>query len=80
MTKQKKLEALQRAKEALKGQYQNRVWFRGVGIAPSESGLVLRINVDPTAKVGEDEIPSVFRGHKVDVVFIRAYEPRAARS
>jgi len=69
-------ESLRRAKEALKDAYGGRSWFRGVGIAPLGSGLALRLNVDPTANLSADEIPKMFRGYKVDVVYIRAYEPR----
>lgn len=70
------IEGLTRAQQALKEKYGKRAWFRGVGIAPSKSGLILRLNVDPTAGVSEGEIPKRFRGFDVDVVFIQRYERR----
>ncbi len=70
------IQELQRAKEALREQYGRRAWFRGVGLAPSDAGLILRLNVDPAVKVDPAEIPHEFRGHPVDVVYIGAYKPR----
>ncbi len=70
------MRGLQRAKQALAQKYGKRAWFRGVGIAPSESGLVLRLNVDPTSEASKEKIPRSFRGYKVEIVFIRGYKPR----
>lgn len=70
------IERLQAAKDALKAEYGDRAWFRGVGIAPASNGLCLRLNVDPAVHVADDEIPQRYRGHAVEVVFIEKYEPR----
>lgn len=74
--RQASVEKLGRAKEALKQRYGDRAWFRGVGIAPSKSGFVLRLNVDPSARVSKHKIPRSFHGYRIEVVFIRGYEPR----
>ena len=70
------IEAMQRAKKALHEKYGKCAWFRGVGIAPSKSGLVLRLNVDPNVKVAKDEIPHSYQGIKVNIVRIGSYKPR----
>ena len=69
------IERLQRAKERLRQEVEKRPWFRGVGIAPSETGLKLRLNVDQDCVHG-DELPREFDGFSVDIVFIKGYEPR----
>ena len=73
------IKALQRAKQALREKYGSRDWFRGVGIAPSNAGIGLRLNVDPAVHVAEGEIPKSFRGYSIEVVFIRGYEPRKVK-
>ena len=70
------IEALRKAKKALLERYGKCAWFHGAGIAPSGSGMVLRLNVDPTVDVAEDEIPTSFEGFDVNVVLIREYKPR----
>ena len=70
------IEALRNAKKALLRRYGKCAWFRGAGIASSKSGMVLRLNVDPTVDVEEGEIPDSFEGFEVDMVFIRSYKPR----
>ena len=69
------LAELRRAKEALRQEFSERAWFRGAGIAPGQDGLVLRLNVDPD-QTGDDEIPEVFHGHELHIVYTRGYEPR----
>jgi len=64
------------AKEALRARFAARSWFRGVGIAPGEGGLVLRLNVDPGAELAEGEVPERFGGLRVEVVYIGGYEAR----
>jgi len=66
---------LRRAKEALQAEYGDRAWFRGAGIAPGKDGLVLRINVDPD-RAGDDEIPEIYHGHEVQIVYTKGYEAR----
>ena len=51
-------------------------WFRGAGIAPSKTGLKLRLNVTPDANAKAEEIPKQFRGFDVEVVFIDTYKIR----
>lgn len=69
---------VERAKEALKAEYQDRDWFRGVGIAPAASGFALRLNVDPSSGLTRADLPREYRGLPVDVVFIGTYKPRSA--
>ena len=76
MTDEPDLESLREAKRLLQAEFEQRAWFRGCGIAPSGDGLALRLNVDPAVEPDEGEIPSSFRGHKVDVVRIGSYRPR----
>ena len=70
------IDELRRAKEALRKEYGDRPWFRGVGIGTSKSGLVLRLNVDPDTDLPENEVPQTFLGHPVTVVFIGRYKTR----
>lgn len=67
---------IQAAKKALLEEFGERPWFRGAGIAPGARGLQLRLNVDPEAELGDDEIPKRYRGFAVEVVRIRSYRPR----
>jgi hypothetical protein len=67
-----------KAKHALRERYADRQWFRGVGIAPGEDGLILRLNVDPNSLASEAELPGEFDGIQIEVVFIDAYRPRSA--
>ena len=69
---------LRRAKDALREKYGRYDWFRGVGIAPSETGLALRLNVDPSAGVPLNKLPKTFRRYDVEIVFIQGYEPRVS--
>ena len=65
------------AKDALRERYADRQWFRGVGIAPGENGLVLRLNVDPSSLESMDDLPGECDGILVEVVFIDTYQPRS---
>lgn len=64
------------AKDALRARFVSRPWFRGVGIAPGDGGFVLRLSVDPTAELGEDELPRHFGGLPVEIVYIARYQAR----
>lgn len=75
-TNEDDLERLRHAKRALLEQYGDRKWFRGAGIAPSKSGLVLRLNVDPGATTENDAPPDSFQGWPVEIVFIKSYKKR----
>lgn len=70
------LSRLRRAKETLQQQFGKRAWFRGVGIAPSDKGLVLRLNVDDREPITPDEIPIECEGCKLDIVHIANYQKR----
>lgn len=70
------LDELRRCKADLQARYGDRPWFRGVGIAPSGSDLVLRLSVDPAAAGAGEEIPREYRGHRIDIVYIGGYERR----
>ncbi len=70
------IEAVRSAKNALQEEYGECAWFRGVGIAPSESGFLLRLNVDPNVEVETGEIPHCYQGHGIEIVYIGAYKPR----
>jgi len=71
-----RLDSLRSAKRELVKQFGGRAWFRGAGIAPGKSGMVLRLSVDRRALTKEDEVPHEFRGEPVEVVFISQYGPR----
>ena len=64
------------AKKALLKKFSGRPWFRGAGIAPSKTGLKLRLNVTPEMNATAEEIPKQFRGFDVEVVFIDTYKMR----
>ena len=70
------LASVTRAKEQLKASVSENSWYRGVGIARSKSGFMLRLNVDADADVTEDELPESVGGFEVEVVFIHEYKPR----
>lgn len=70
------LSQLRHAKETLQQQFGKRSWFRGVGIAPSDKGLVLRLNVDDRELITPDEIPTECEGYQLDIVHISNYKKR----
>lgn len=70
------LAKLRRAKETLQKQYGEKKWFRGVGIAPSDHGLVLRLNVDDREAGTPSEIPGECEGYKLEIVNISHYKKR----
>jgi len=77
VTDRDEIEALRQAKEELVERFGDRPWFRGAGIAPSESGLVLRVNVDPDVEVDDAvPVPERLRGFPVEVIHIKGYAPR----
>ena len=67
--------ALRARKALLQERYGQRPWFRGVGIAPSDGDLVLRLNVDDR-ELGDDEIPTECDGCPIEIVYIAGYEKR----
>ena len=69
------IDKLREAKDAFRAEYGDCGWFRGVGIGTTDSGLVLRVNVDPGCEV-QAEVPTEFRGCRVEVVRIEGYGPR----
>ncbi len=72
------LEALKKAKGALKQELQRRFGITSVGIGTGPKGLRLRINVDPNAGIDEAELPTRYRGFEVEVVHIGRYNLRPA--
>ena len=68
--------SLQRAKRALLEKYGDRAWFRGVGIAPKDGGMCLRLNVDSKARLKENEIPAEYQNIAIEVVRTTGYKPR----
>ena len=69
--------ALQRAKRSLLEKFGEREWFRGVGIVPTDAGVLgLRLNVDPDVEVEKDEIPARYQGIAIEIVRIKGYKPR----
>ena len=70
------MDNIRQAKQDLIEAYGHLKWFRGAGIAPSESGASLRLNVDPTADIDENDLPNQFHGFPVVVVYIGTYKPR----
>lgn len=68
--------SLQRAKRALAKKFGDRRWFRGVGIAPADGGLCLRLNVDPDATLEEDEIPETYENIAIEIVRTKGYKAR----
>ncbi len=71
------VEQLQSDKRALQARYGARDWFRGVAISPHETGLGLRLNVDPQGLQRDERLPRTFRGRPIEVVFTAGYEKRA---
>jgi hypothetical protein len=76
-SKGSQIETLRKAKRQLTELVGGCKWFRGVGIAPGEAGLTLRLNVDKTALTPDEEIPHSILGQPIKIVFIKQYSPRA---
>lgn len=71
------IDALRRAKSELVELYRDRPWFRGAGIAPSPSGLGLRLNVDPRAmRDAGESVPQTHGVFPIEIVHIERYERR----
>lgn len=77
--KKANLNAIRRAKEGLRKQYERQRWFCGVGIVSSDTGLKLRLNVDPDIAVEQDEVPKSYDGYAIEVVYIKEYKARKSR-
>lgn len=75
-TSNKDIERIRKAKEGLIKEFGHADWFRGAGIAPAESGWVLRLNVDPDTELGEQHLPVQYQGFDVEVVYIGTYKLR----
>lgn len=71
----RELNALHQAKDAFTEKYGKHKWFRAIGIAPSDDGLVLRLNTDPDIET-KDEIPTTYQGFTIEVVQIKEYKLR----
>ena len=65
-------ERLRRAKDGLRAFVEREPWFRGVGIAPKDGDLVLRLSVSRAAD--QSTLPHEFDGVPVDIVVIDGYE------
>lgn len=61
------IDEVRHAKESVQAEFGSRDWFRGVGIAPDPSGMVVRLNVDPRAKEGV-KLPTECEGVPVKIV------------
>jgi hypothetical protein len=70
------IDEVRHAKESVQAEFGSRDWFRGVGIAPDLSGMVVRLNVDPRAKEQGVKLPTECEGVPVKIVYIKGYEPR----
>ena len=70
------IDEVRHAKESVQAEFGTRAWFRGVGIAPDPSGMVVRLNVDPRAKEEGVKLPTECEGVPVKIVYIKGYEPR----
>ena len=68
--------AVRRAKRSLLRKYEDREWFRGVGVVPVNDGLALRLNVAADADIADDEIPASYYRIPVQVVKMTGYELR----
>jgi hypothetical protein len=76
MSADHEIDAAKRAKKLLLERFQRSIWFRGVGIAPSDEGLKLRINVDPETAPDPSELPLELEGIPVEVLLTKGYSPR----
>ena len=75
-----RIEALRRAKRRLTEQFGDRKWFRGAGIAPAETGLCLRLNVDKSALEAGEEVPSQILNQPIEVVYVKKFSRRGEGS
>jgi hypothetical protein len=74
------LAAARHAKQVLQERYAQLDWYRGVGIAPSDDGFAVRLNVSPQARDLESSLPHECEGVPIQIVFIEGYAPRGAGS
>lgn len=69
------IEEVRAAKQRLAALFENKAWYRGVGIVPTHGGFGLRLNVSST-DTADVSIPADVDGVQVQVVHIDGYHAR----